>query len=161
MEYHYSWTTIVVSLVAALALTILPLPEFLVPGRPDWVALTIIYWLLMAPGRIGLVTAVLLGLCLDTLSGSILGQHALALLTVAYLTQRFALRIRVFPVVQMSFFVLLLLLVYHFVLFWIDGVTGESIGGAARWLPLATGAIVWPLLMGLLDNLQQETRSRV
>ena len=90
------------TLIIALLLSILPLPEVIVSFRPDWVAIVLIYWSLFKPGRFGFLTAFWLGLVLDTLYGSLLGQHALALLTVTYVTRHFHLRIRVFPIWQMS-----------------------------------------------------------
>ena len=35
---------LVISLVSALALAIIPLPEAVAPYRPDWVALVLIFW---------------------------------------------------------------------------------------------------------------------
>ncbi len=150
-----------VSVLCALALAIVPLPELLRAFRPDWVALVIIYWSLMSPGRIGLFSAFFLGLLLDTLSGALLGQHALAMLLVCYLTQRFHLRIRVFPIWQMSMTVLALLAIYQFLLFWVDGVAGRTVSGAERWAPVLVGALLWPLVLGFLDNIREDVSARV
>ncbi len=72
---------LLISFVAALVLAIVPLPAALAAYRPDWVPLVLIFWGLMAPERIGLLTAFAMGLALDTLSGALLGQHALAMAT--------------------------------------------------------------------------------
>ena len=90
------------TLIIALLLSILPLPEVIVFLRPDWVAIVLVYWSLFKPGHFGFLTAFWLGLVLDTLYGSLLGQHALALLAVTYIARHFHLRIRVFPIWQMS-----------------------------------------------------------
>ena len=66
----------------ALALTALPLPSVVAPYRPEWVPLILIFWSLLAPERFSLLTAFWMGLLLDTLSGALLGQHALALVVV-------------------------------------------------------------------------------
>ena len=150
-----------VSVLCALALAIIPLPDLIKPLRPDWAVLAIIYWSLMSPGRIGLLSAFFLGLLLDTLSGALLGQHALAMLVVSYLVQRFHLRIRVFPIWQMSTTVLLLLAVYQFLLFWVDGVAGRTVAVAERWAPVLVGALLWPLILGFLDNIREDVSERV
>ena len=115
----------------------------------------------MAPERVGLLTAFAMGLALDTLSGALLGQHALAMVTVVYLSVRFHLRIRVFPVWQLSMSVLLLLGLYEFMLFWIDGVAGRSVPTIERWAPVVSGALVWSLVLGYLASVRQDTQARV
>lgn len=150
-----------ISLVSALVLAIVPLPAAAAPYRPDWVPLVLIFWALMAPERVGLLTAFAMGLALDTLSGALLGQHALAMVTVVYLSVRFHLRIRVFPVWQLSMSVLLLLGLYEFMLFWIDGVAGRSVPTIERWAPVVSGALVWPLVLGYLASVRQDTQARV
>ncbi len=152
---------LLISLVAALALAIVPLPAVVAPYRPDWVPLVLIFWALMAPERVGLLTAFAMGLALDTLSGALLGQHALAMITVVYLSVRFHLRIRAFPIWQLSMTVFLLLAIYEFVLFWIDGVAGRSVPINERWAPVVSGALVWPLLLGYLASVRHDTQTRI
>ncbi len=147
-----------ISLFIAYLLTVLPLPDVLREFRPDWIALIIVYWVMMVPGRVGLVTAFVAGLLLDTLTGSLLGQHALALVVLAYLVLKIHLRVRVFPLGQQTVFVVALLVVYHFFLFWVDGAAGVSLNWQRRWLPLLPDALVWPLLVVLLNAWRGRTR---
>lgn len=150
-----------ISFAAALMLAIVPLPAALVAYRPDWVPLVLIFWGLMAPERLGLLTAFAMGLALDTLSGALLGQHALAMVTVVYLSVRFHLLIRVFPVWQLSVTVFLLLAIYEFMLFWIDGVAGRSVPIIERWAPVVSGALVWPLVLGYLASVRHDAQVRI
>jgi rod shape-determining protein MreD len=150
-----------VSVLCALALAIVPLPDALQAFRPDWVVLVVIFWSLMAPGRIGLLGAFFLGLMLDTLSGALLGQHALALLVVCYIVSRFHLRIRVFPIWQMSLTVMALLAVYEFLLFWVDGVAGRTVAGPERWAPVLVGTLLWPLLVNFLQSIREDVSARI
>ena len=150
-----------ISFAAALMLAIVPLPAALVAYRPDWVPLVLIFWGLMAPERLGLLTAFAMGLVVDTLSGALLGQHALAMVTVVYLSVRFHLLIRVFPVWQLSVTVFLLLAIYEFILFWIDGVAGRSVPIIERWAPVVSGALVWPLVLGYLASVRHDTQVRL
>lgn len=150
-----------ISFAAALMLAIVPLPAALAAYRPDWVPLVLIFWGLMAPERLGLLTAFAMGLALDTLSGALLGQHALAMVTVVYLSVRFHLLIRVFPVWQLSVTVFLLLAIYEFMLFWIDGVAGRSVPIIERWAPVVSGALVWPLVLGYLASVRHDAQVRI
>ena len=149
------------TLVAALALSVIPLPDAVVAFRPDWVPLILIYWTLVAPERFGLLTAFWMGLAVDTLSSSLLGQHALAMLVVVYLSLRFQLRIRVFPIWQMSMTVFALLAIYEFVLFWVDGVAGRTVPSVERWGPVIVGTVLWPVLLAAFDQARQDTQVRI
>ena len=93
-----------------------------------------------------------MGLALDMLTGSLLGKHALALLPVVYLALRLHLRIRVALVWQVTVTVALMLVLYHFLLFWIDGVGQRAIPSALTWAPLLSSALLWPIVMVALGG---------
>jgi rod shape-determining protein MreD len=158
---HRSWWTSGLSLVATLALAVVPLPDAIAPFRPDWVAVVLLYWSLMAQRHFSLLTAFWMGLALDTLSGALLGQNALALLVIVYLAEKFHLRFRVFPVSQLAIVVFVLLGLYEFVLFWIDGMAGRSVPLIERWAPPLTGTLVWVALYTFLDRGEREARARL
>lgn len=143
---------ILVSTVIALLLTIAPLPHVLSVARPDWVLLLVIYWSLNAPMVAGLSYAWLCGLLVDALVGTLIGEHALALVLVAALAHRFQLRIRIFPILHQAVTVLMLVMVYHFLLFWIDGVVGNSFNSWLRIVPILVGGALWPVLVAVLDT---------
>ena len=158
---HRGAITIFLSFLLALVLTVIPLPDWGQHIRPQWVTLVLIYWCLALPQRVGIFSGWLAGLGLDVLTGTVLGQHAMALLLVGYMTQKFSLQIRVFPLSQMTLTVFALLGAYQFLLFWIDGMAGRQVPMMSRWLPVITGGLLWPLIMGFLDNLRQEAQSRI
>ncbi len=141
---------IAVTLLIALALAPLPLPETAARWWPDWVALTLIYWCLALPQRVGVGSAWLTGLLLDALTGTLLGQHALALGVVAYLTLKLHQRIRIFPRWQQALSVLLLLALNQLLQLWVYGITGHPTRGWAYWAPSLAGLLAWtPIYHGL------------
>lgn len=146
------------SYLAALILTIWPIPHWAEIFRPTWVALVTIYWCLWLPQRIGVITAFAAGLLLDALTGTLLGEHALALVLVAWMALWMHLQVRVFPWWQQCFVVLCMMLVYGFVLFWVDGMLGYTLGAALRWTPVLVTALVWPWVTLVLARLQQRYR---
>ena len=85
---------LVPSLGVALLLTLLPLPEWASELRPPWVALTLLYWILAAPERVGVFWGWAMGLLLDVSIGTILGQHALSLAVMAWLMVSLQRRLR-------------------------------------------------------------------
>lgn len=155
------WFVSFSSLMATLALASVPLPDSVAPFRPDWVAVVLLYWSLMAPRHFSLMTALWMGIALDTLSGALLGQNALALLVIVYLAEKFHLRLRVFPVSQLAITVLLLLGLYEFILFWIDGMAGRSVPLVERWLPPLTGTLAWLAMYMLFDRREREAPARL
>ena len=50
------------SIIVAFMLTIMPLPDWAVELRPDWVTLVLIYWAIMIPTRFGVTVAWVFGL---------------------------------------------------------------------------------------------------
>ena len=161
MAAKRQWWASTLSLVATLALVAVPLPDSVAPLRPDWVAVVLLYWSLMAPRHFSLLTAFWMGIALDTLSGALLGQNALALLLIVYLAEKFHLRLRVFPISQLAITVFLLLGLYEFVLFWIDGMAGRTVPLMERWVPPLTGTLVWVLLYILFDRREREAPARL
>jgi rod shape-determining protein MreD len=155
------WWVPALSLALTLALAVVPLPDAIAPLRPDWVAVVLLYWSLMAPRRFSLLTAFWMGLALDTLTGALLGQNALALVVVVYLAERFHLRIRVFPMSQLALTVLVLLGLCEFILFWVDGLAGRTVPLVERWVPPLTGTLVWLGLLVFFDRRQREARARL
>lgn len=146
------------SYLAALVLTIWPIPHWAEMFRPVWVALVTLHWCLWLPQRIGVITAFAAGLLLDALTGTLLGEHALALVLVAWMALWMHLQVRVFPWWQQCFVVLCMMLVYSFVLFWVDGMLGYTLGAALRWTPVPVTAFVWPWVTLVLARLQQRYR---
>jgi rod shape-determining protein MreD len=91
---------IVVTIIIALMLSIAPMPDWAAPFRPDWVALTLIYWSMTSPRTYSVGSAWVIGLIVDVAQGTLLGQHALALSLVIYITVKFHLQLRQFPTLQ-------------------------------------------------------------
>jgi len=146
------------TVVLALILAVLPLPHWMDIARPYLLLLLVIYWSLSAPRIAGLMFAWLCGMAIDLLKGTTLGQHALAFLVVAFLTHKFQLRMRIFPLSQQTLTVFLLLLLYEFVVFWTDGIIGYPVPTWMRWIPVFTSALLWPVLVAILDTWNRRTR---
>lgn len=150
---------VVACIVAALMLAIAPMPDWASPFRPDWVALTLIYWAMMLPRTYSIGTAWIVGIVLDVAQGTLLGQHAIALCFVVYIAVKFHLQFRVFPVSQMSATVFALLAFYQFILFWVNGIAGVNVPAVTYWGPVITGAMIWPLLALVFGGVRYRARS--
>jgi len=153
-------TPVIVTLVVGLMLTIMPLPDAAAPFRPDWLTLLLIFWAMQLPRAWSVGSAWIVGLILDVSHGTILGQHALALCVIVFITVRFHLLMRVFPLSQLTATVFALLALYQFLLFWINGVAGVSSQSVAYWGPVITGTLLWPFLFMFLSGVRYRVRSR-
>ncbi len=135
---------LVPSLGVALLLILLPLPEWATELRPPWVALTLLYWILAAPERVGVFWGWAMGLLLDVGIGTVLGQHALSLAVMAWMMVSLHRRLRLYPPVQQALVVWLLLLAERLVSLWVMGALGQPTPGLPYWLSTLTGLLIWP-----------------
>jgi len=148
-----------ISFIFGLMLTIMPLPDAIDVFRPDWLAMLVIYWAMQLPRTWSVGTAWIIGIVLDASQGTLLGQHALALCCIAFITVRFHLLMRVFPVPQLTATIFPILAIYQFLLFWINGVAGVDAPSIAYWGPVISGTLMWPVMMAFLSGLRYRTRS--
>jgi len=149
---------VVLSLIAACALTIMPLPGSIDSFRPYWVALLVIYWNLETGRFRHLGHGFLLGLLLDIMTGTLLGQHALGLVILIFLLERFRSRIRFFPPWQQAGAVFALLLNDRVIHLWIIALQGNQWPSWQWWLAPAVAVLLWPWLFLLLDYLRRKAR---
>ncbi len=139
----------------ALVLTLIPLPDWLQSLRPEWLALVLIYWGMALPQRIGVGSAFCCGLILDILRGAVLGQHALALVIIIFLTHKVYQQIRVYPMWQQALSITGLLLLYHVMILWVNGMMGVHSRGWGFWLPVFTSTLMWPWIYLLLRDIRR------
>ena len=147
------------TMFVALMLSIMPLPDSIAAFRPDWLALLAIFWAMQLPRTWSVGTAWIVGIILDVSYGTLLGQHALALCMIVFVTVRFHLLMRVFPLSQLTATVFALLALYQFLLFWINGVAGVSAAAATYWAPVITGTLTWPFLYMFLSGVRYRART--
>ena len=148
------------SLLLALLLMLVPLPAALLPLKPYWPALVLLYWTLEAPEHVSIGLAFALGLGADLLDGALLGEQALRLTVLVFLALRFRSRLRFFPMWQQALAVLALLLNDRVLLLAVRLFAGDPWPPATYWLAPFTGALLWPFVFLLLDDLRARLRVR-
>jgi len=151
---------VTLTFILAIAFEVMPLPEALQAFRPPLVMMILIYWTMMWPQRVGVGIAFCIGICLDILHGQLLGQNALALIVVTYLTLRFHLQIRIFPLWQLTMTVFALLTFNALLQLLVEGLAGLSPSGFMRWTQVLTGTLLWPFVMGAMDRLRMTVELR-
>ena len=149
------------TLLTALVLRLLALPQPLVFLNPDWVLLVLIYWCLSLPERFGIGLAWLTGLWVDAATGRLLGQQALIYALVAYSCVRFHSRLRLFPLNQQLLLILVFLLGSQLLLFCLEALRGRPLLMWSYWLPSLTGTLAWPLVLACCGYLKRRYLSNL
>ena len=150
MNNSYGFGRIILTLVFAMCLKIAPLPPQMAVYNPDWVLLTLIYWSLAVPERVGVFHAWSFGLLTDVLTGRMFGQYALAYSLVIYLCLSLHKRLRQFPFFQQALFIFFCLLLSQLLLFFIKNIQQTAQLKPTFWLSVFVGTIFWPLVYTVL-----------
>jgi len=148
------------SLLVALLLMLLPMPQALLPLRPYWLALAMAYWVMEDPDHAGMGFAFLIGLIADLVVGSLLGEHALRLVVMTFILQRFRARLRFFPIWQQSLAIGGLLLNDRIVTAALHLTLGVPTSPPLAWAAPVIGMVLWVPVFAILDSLRLGTWRR-
>jgi len=147
---------VVLSFLLAYLLAVIPLPEWAMNYRPEWVPMVLIYWVMALPYRVGIGSAWVAGLLLDVLEGSILGLNGLSLVIIAYVTLSLHQRLRMFSSLQQSGLVFALVGLNLMVCHWLQIMTQQTVSSNLMFLMAAlTSAVIWPTLFHLLRRIRR------
>ncbi len=146
---------IALSLLLAILLSIIPVPAWAQWGRPEWVAMVLIYWVIALPERVGVGVAWCTGLLLDIVEGTPLGQNALALAVMAYLALILYQRLRMYVPLQQAMVVFVLVGLNQLLCHWVQTLSGTPSPNLLFLLPAMVSALLWPAVSLLLQFLRR------
>ena len=146
---------IILSILAALLLSVMPMPDPVSLGRPMWLAMVLAYWVMALPHRVGLLTAWLAGLVSDVLFGQLFGQNALLMTLVVWMVLLLYQRIRRFPLWQQSLVMLPVFGIAQMVLLWLNSLSGNRPPTLLFLLPAVVSAVLWPWVFSLLRGVRR------
>ncbi|MDR3477766.1 MAG: rod shape-determining protein MreD [Gammaproteobacteria bacterium] len=159
MKPTQHWLVIPTSFLIAIILTLLPMPAWTIWMRPAWVLMVLIYWAMVSPYRVNMGTAWVVGILLDVLNGTLLGEHALALSVVTYFVVRMHTQLRMYPLLQQGMWIFLFVLIYQFILFCIQGFLGEMPKTWLYWSSSATSMLLWPWVFVIMRDYQRRYKT--
>lgn len=136
------------SLIVAMLLDMLPLGR--VPWMPDLLALTLVFWSVHQPLRVGIGAAFLFGIAMDVHTVSLLGQHALAYTALSFFAITMHRRLLWFTVPSQAVQVLPLFAAAHAIELLIRMVAGGVFPGVSFLLAPVIEALLWPAVSVLL-----------
>ncbi|MCR9105823.1 MAG: rod shape-determining protein MreD [Gammaproteobacteria bacterium] len=146
---------ILLTFFIACVLAVVPLPGWLMWGRPEWVALALIYWTIALPHRVGILTALVMGVALDVLEGAVLGQNAFSLTVVTALALVLYQRVRVYSLAQQAAVVFVLIGINQLICQWVQNLQGVGARSLFFLLPALTSALLWPVVLTVLRGLRR------
>jgi rod shape-determining protein MreD len=137
VHFGYVW------LVFLLALVLNFIPSSQLIGVPDWVALALAFWAVREPRKVGLFTAFLLGVVMDVADGSLMGQHALAYVLLAFLCNGLSRRILWFSIPKQALQVFPLLLLMQVIMVLVRLIAGDEFPGWFLFFSSVAAAMLW------------------
>ena len=137
---------LLLTLLMALILTIVPLPNILEQARPPWIFLIVLYCQFYLPNYFNVTLIFILGFMLDSLLATVIGEHALSLCFVAWLANSKARRFPLFSIGQQMVFIGFFAMSYQLIILLCDAFLGYQV----KWLTLIAMSLVsvllWPWL---------------
>ncbi len=153
---------ILVTIGVAMVLAIMHLPEswpqWLGWIRPAWISLVIFYWVMELPHRLGLISAWIVGLCVDVLYADPLGLNGFLLAAITYFAWRFYERLRMYSVVQQCSVVFILIMASESVRMMVQDLVWDRGWTWAVTIPALTSTLLWPFVYLVLHRLQVQVR---
>ncbi|MDO9133592.1 MAG: rod shape-determining protein MreD [Hydrogenophaga sp.] len=117
---------------------------------PDLLAVTLVFWSVHQPLRIGVGVAFLFGLAMDVHQGALLGQHALAYTVLGFLAISMHRRLLWFGVPNQAVQVLPLFVAAHVLELLVRMASGGSFPGLTYFIAPVLEAMLWPVVSVLL-----------
>ncbi len=149
---------VALTLVAALLLNLMQFTGWVLLLRPDFVALTLLYWGIHQPRKVGFLPAFLLGLAVDVAEGSLFGQHALAYSVMMFSAIALHRRVAMFGVRHQMLHVLAILLLMQVIVLAVRAAAGGEYPGWWYFVPSVTAALLWPVIQALFRILLRSRR---
>lgn len=134
---------IAVSLIVAFGLNLLPWGHW--AGIPDFVALTLVFWNIHQPRKVGIGIAFFMGLMMDVHDASLLGENALAYTLLSYFAIMIHRRVLWFSMGTQALHVLPLLLLTQLVQLLIRMMAGGAFPGWMYFAESVVSVALWPL----------------
>lgn len=151
MNYQLSLRIFLICLIA-LILTILPIPASLSSFRPPWILLVILYLQFFLPAYFSVTVTIVLGLSLDLLMSTLMGEHIIALVAATWIASTRVRRFHLLSLLQQIAIITGLSFIYELMLYWIDIYQGYNHSMLMVLGTTLLSLMVWPWVSLLLSH---------
>ncbi|OGT59302.1 MAG: rod shape-determining protein MreD [Gammaproteobacteria bacterium RIFCSPHIGHO2_12_FULL_42_10] len=145
---------IAISFLIGIFLTIIPLPQWAIWIRPQWMFAILLFWVFTLPLQCGVGLAWIVGILMDLITGTPLGEQAVIFVLLTYFILKIHDYIAHFSLLQQT----VLIAIFSFFNIVLQGLilgfVGRNTHIALHSLSAITTAIIWPWLFLILDKCQ-------
>lgn len=145
-------TRIILVFILACALTILPAPHWASNFKPQWVLILVLYLQFFLTAYCHPFLLLFIGLALDTLLMTVLGEHAFALLVVVWIASRWRRRFAFYYMGQQIAVLGFLCFFYQVLLLLIESFLGYPSSLLALAQSTLMSMCLWPWMKLLGDD---------
>lgn len=135
---------LLIAFLAVLVLSILPMPELVSAFRPPWVLLLVLYIEYFIPGKFHITTLLLVGLVLDVLLSTVIGEHSFALLLITWVASTWSRRFQFFSMMQQITMIGLFCLLYQLTITSIDALLSFNYNLLTPIASAILSMFIWP-----------------
>ena len=141
-----------IAFVIAFILMILPLPHLIMGFRPPVILLLVLYIQYFLPQYFNTTALLLIGLCMDVLLSTVIGEHAFALLLTTWIASGKARRFAFFSMGQQIMLISILCFIYQLSIFLIDAFLGYHNGTCGMAGAALLSMLAWPCIRIFADS---------
>lgn len=136
------------TLLVAFGLNLLPFGRH--AALPDVLALTLVFWNVHQPRRVGVGVAFMFGLLMDVHEGALLGQHALSYTLLSFVAITIHRRLLWFGILEQALQITPVFFAAHLVSLAVRMAAGGMFPGWGLLFAPAFEALLWPVATMLL-----------
>ncbi len=149
-----------ISAFVALVLTVVQLPGWLFYFWPDWIAIVVAYWALMAPKRVGPLVGFIIGTLLEVLFVRKFGVLGFGLATLAFMANSTSQQLRALSIWQQMISMGVFISFFKLLTGWLSGLVSGFTITPEYWYSLLGSVLIWPFAFILLEELRRAVRIR-
>lgn len=147
------WFFFIIMFYLCALLAVIPFPLTYEWFRPQWLLMLIIFCQVINPGSFNPIWAWIVGLFLDSLLGTGLGEHALVFAVISYITALLRPRFLMKPLWLQVGKVFLLIALGQIFILWFHALAGKNPHTLLYWMGTVTSCVAWPIFVLLLQSL--------
>lgn len=144
----FIWMSLLLIMLANMVIGMIP--DGPAAWLPDLLSITLVFWAIHQPRRIGVAVAFCFGIVMDIHHTALLGQHALAYVLISFGAIMIHRRLLWFPAAQQALQVLPLFVLSHATILVVRLSTGGQWPGWDLLLAPVIEALLWPVFTVLL-----------
>jgi len=149
-----------ISAFVALVLTVVQLPNWLFYFWPEWIAIVLVYWALIAPKRIGPIAGFIIGTLLEVLFVRKFGVLGFGMATLAFMVNSGSQQLRALSIWQQMISIGIFIAIFKLLTGWLSGLVAGFTITTDYWYSVVGSVLIWPFAFILLEELRRAVRIR-